>query len=375
MKVGVRDIAREAGVAVSTVSHVLNGTASISREVRERVLAVARDLGYLDQRRAKATIATMERIVLAVPGDIAAIQDTDPRQRAIYEGLKRECDRRSLKVSLAFSTGADIDINLTRDIFESESANGIMVVGNGGIVDLGELALAGIPLAVINGEERQRRADAVVPADAFAAGIAVRHLEERGHGRILLLSAVGCGCVSRRRAGFVEAMAASPLEAVEPLVAPTDSAEAGEAVLAARLAADRRLDGATAIFCLTDCLAEGALRALSAAGLRVPADVSVIGCDGTLRMSPPLTTVSVFYERLGISALSVMESRLMVPKAYRSCIHVELGSDLLPGATVGPPPGKGEARKPSSRLRDRKFHHGGASRGGAYARPLSGRPR
>lgn len=375
MKVGVRDIAREAGVAVSTVSHVLNGTASISREVRERVLGVARNLGYLDQRRAKATIATIERIVLALPQNVHAVRDTDLRHRAAYEGLRRECERRSLKVSLAVSATETIDIALARDIYEAENASGIMVVGNGDTLDLGELALSGIPLVVINGEEKHRRADAVVPADAFAADIAVRHLEECEHERILLLSANGCGSLGRRLAGFSAAMETTSLEAVAPVVAEADSAEAGEAALADRLAGDRRLDGATAIFCLSDQLAEGALRALASAGLRVPADLSLIGCDGTLRSSPPLTTVSVFYERLGTTALALMESRLLVPRTYRSFIRVEIGSDLIAGATVGPPPGKADARKAMSRLRDRKVHHGGTGRGGPHARPLSGRSR
>ncbi len=374
MKVGVRDIAREAGVAVSTVSHVLNGTASISREVRERVLDVARNLGYLDQRRAKATIATIERVVVAVTHDIVAIRDTDPRHRAMYDGIKRECDRRSLKVSLAVSPADTIDMALTRQVFETENASGVVVIGTGEIIDLGELALAEVPLVVVNGEEKLRRADAVVPANGFAAGIGVRHLEEKGHRRILLMTANGIPCLDRRRAGFANALAVSEMEAGEEITAEADGTAAGEAAMRHRLATTDGLDGATAIYCLSDQLALGAMKALVAAGLRVPGDVSVIGCDGTFRTSSTLTTASVFYERLGISALAVMESRLMVPKAYRSCIHVELGADLIKGNTVGPPPGKGDMRKTPVRLRERRLQSV-IGRGGPHARPFSGRPR
>lgn len=376
MKVSVKDIAKEAGVAVSTVSHVLNGTASISREVRVRVLEVARNLGYLDQRRAKATIATIERVVLAFTRDIVAMRDSDPRQRAIYDGIRRECDRRSLEVSLAVSPSREIDLALTREVFEAENASGVLVIGAGETVDLGELALAEIPLVVINGGEKLRRADAVVPADAFAAGISVRHVEEMGHRRILLLSAAqGDRCLARRRNGHVEAMADSAMEAGAEIVAETDGIAAGEAAVRQRLGTAAGLDGATAIICLTDQLALGAMKALAAAGLRVPADVSVIGCDGTFRTSSTLTTASVFYERLCISALAVMESRLMVPKAYRSCILVEFGADLVKGNTVGPPPGKGEARKAPLRLRYRRTQDRVTGRGGPHARPFSGRPR
>ena len=63
-KVGIKEIAEAADVAVSTVSHVLNGTAPISAEVRERVLNAANSLGYLARRREKASIAVLRGVLL-----------------------------------------------------------------------------------------------------------------------------------------------------------------------------------------------------------------------------------------------------------------------------------------------------------------------
>ena len=57
-KVGMREVSERAGVAISTVSHVMNGTAPISEEVRERVLDAARELGYLARRSARASSAS-----------------------------------------------------------------------------------------------------------------------------------------------------------------------------------------------------------------------------------------------------------------------------------------------------------------------------
>ncbi len=371
MKVGVRDIAREAGVAVSTVSHVLNGTASISREVRDRVLAVARDLGYLDQRRAKATIATMERVVVAFDRDFVTSGDAAFRNRALYQGLRRECDRRSLKITL--SDDASIDVDKIMEIVRTEKASGVIVMGSGGKLDLGDLVETGLSLVVMNGEERLRRADAVVPANAFAAGAAVRHLADAGHGRLLMLATADRDHLAVRRAGFAEAITALGLVVGEAIIAADDSTEAGEAAVALRLGEANDLDGATAIFCLSDPLAEGALRALSAAGLEVPADVSVIGCDGIREgRQTSLATVGVGYEQLAMSALAIMESRLMVPKPARSCILVEFGTELITGTTVGPPPG---ARTPQEsggamRIRGKRFRHGAVGGGGPNARSV-----
>lgn len=346
MKVGVRDIAREAGVAVSTVSHVLNGTASISREVRDRVLAAARDLGYLDQRRAKATIATMERVVVAFAQDFQTAGDAAFRNRALYQGLKQECERRSLKISTCASGDAGFDVDKLEEMALAEKARGIIVMSGGGRHDLGGLVKIGLPLVIMNGEERLRRADAVVPANAFAAGIALRHLADAGHSRVLMLGTAGRDHLTARRAGFAEAIEALGFTTGEAIVASTDSAEAGEAAVAQRLGETGGLDGATAISCLSDPLAEGALKALSAAGLKVPADISVIACDGVReRQSAELATVRLGYDDLARSALAIMESRLMIPKPVRSCILVEFGAELVSGATVGPPASEQTGRK------------------------------
>lgn len=376
MKVGVRDIAREAGVAVSTVSHVLNGTASISREVRDRVLAVARELGYLDQRRAKATIATMERVVVAFDRSFVTSGDAACRNRALHQGFKKECERRSLKITTSISDSDGVDVRQIEEIARTEKASGVVVIGNGRKLDLGELVKTGLSLVVMNGEEELRRADAVMPANTFAASIAVRHLVAAGHSRILMLGTIGCDHLSARRTGFSETMEALGLPTAEPIVADDDSVEAGETAVAARLGEPAGLDGATALFCLSDPLAEGAIKALSAAGLGVPANVSVIGCDGIRDMRPAnLATVNVGYEQLAMSALAIMESRLMVPKPVRSCILVEFGAELIAGTTVGPPPGALAPGKGGSavRTRSRRYRYGSIGGGGPHARLVSDR--
>lgn len=376
MKVGVRDIAREAGVAVSTVSHVLNGTASISREVRDRVLAVARELGYLDQRRAKATIATMERVVVAFDRGFTTTGDSAFRNRALYQGLKRECERRSLKIVASISEGDGVDAHDVEEIASSEKASGVIVISSGSKLDLGELVKVGLSLVIMNGEEQLRRADAVVPANAFAAGIAVRHLVAAGHRHILMLGTAGRDHLAARRAGFLDTIDALGLTSAGALVATEDSVEAGKAAVALRLGEPAGLDGATAIFCLSDPLAEGAIKALSAAGLKVPVDISVIGCDGVREARPAdLATVNVGYEHLARSALAIIESRLMVPKPARSCILVEFGAELIAGATVGPPPGPLASQDGggAARPRGRRYRHVSIGGGGPHARLVSDR--
>lgn len=376
MKVGVRDIAREAGVAVSTVSHVLNGTASISREVRDRVLAVARELGYLDQRRAKATIATMEHLVVAFDRGFVTSGEAAFRNRALYQGFKKECERRSLKISTSVSDVDGVDVQKIEELARVEKASGVVILSTGGKLDLSELVKTGLSLVVMNGEEVLRRADGVMPANAFAASLAVRHLIAAGHSRIMMLGTVGRDHLSTRRAGFIDTMDTLGLVAPEAIIANDDSIEAGEAAVTSRLSASAALDGATAIFCLSDPLAEGALKALAAAGLRIPEDISVIGCDGVRDTQPAeLSTVNVGYDHLARSALAIVESRLMIPRPASSCILVEYGAELIVGTTVGPPPGRpaSKERGSAARMRNRRYRYGSIGGGGPYARLISDR--
>ncbi len=216
----------------------------------------------------------------------------------------------------------------------------------------------------------------MVPANAFAANIAVRHLLAAGHDRILMLGTVGRDHLTARRAGFLDTIDALELSTGPTIVAAEDSAAAGEAAVALKLGEAAGLDGATALFCLSDPLAEGALRALSTAGLKVPADVSVIGCDGVRETRPTdLATIDVGYEHLARSALAIIESRLMVPKPARSCILVEFGAELIPGTTVGPPPDKLASPEEggTTRVRGRRYRRVSIGGGGPHARFVSDR--
>ncbi|MBP1845518.1 hypothetical protein J2046_003791 [Rhizobium petrolearium] len=79
-KIGLKDVALDDGVSLSTASHVLNGTAPISIGVRNRVPGSAQWLGYLEKRRSRATIATLRTVLLAIISDAAPHSDLNLRK-------------------------------------------------------------------------------------------------------------------------------------------------------------------------------------------------------------------------------------------------------------------------------------------------------
>jgi len=340
MKVGVRDIAKEAGVAVSTVSHALNGTAPISREVRERVIEAARRMGYLDQRRIKAMIPTLHSVILAMPCASAREIDTNLVSYSILNGLKSDCARRSISMTTAVNGDESLDLAALRIAVQTQRAGGIVVLGEDRPQTLRALRELGVPVVLVNGADPTMELDAVMPASRTGAKLATEHLLGLGHRRILHMTWPGRQALTRRAEGFRDAL----LEAGQndPMMLQVEGFEpeqAGAAIdrLMARPAG---LDGITAIFCSADTLALGVLRALERHGLRVPQDISVMGFDDIMPSElsrPPLSTVHVPLEKLGPAALRIIESRLLASDPTLPSLRVELGCRLVLRGTLAPP--------------------------------------
>ncbi len=328
-------------MAVSTVSHALNGTAPISREVRDRIIEIARRMGYLDQRRIKASIATLSVIVLAMPRDAAREVDTNLFTFGILNGLRRECDRRSIRVVASVSETNEIDTAAVREAVRTEGARGVVLMSDDRPEALKQFSDIGVPVVVINGEDPTMSVDTVLPANRYGARLAVEHLLSLGHRNILHMTWPGRATIRRRVDGFRDALRG--VEGIgEPriLEVPSFEPEHAEAAIDRLVASGVGLGGATAVFCAADNLALGVLRALARHGIRVPQDVSVMGFDDTLLgelSQPPLTTIHVPVEQLGPTALRLIEQRLLANDPAMPAFRVELGCRLTLRGTIAPP--------------------------------------
>jgi LacI family transcriptional regulator, purine nucleotide synthesis repressor len=342
MKPGVKDIAKQAGVAISTVSHVLNGTAPLSKEVRDRVLQAARRLGYLEQRRVRASISALTDVLLAIPESATPQIDGNLFTVSILNGLRQECERRSIRVVPSISPGVTVDVADIRTLLRSESPQGIILYAD----DRPELlqALAGleIPTVLINGEDPSMLVDTVVPANRFAAQQATRYLLQVGHRNILHFTWKRRQTIYQRQVGFVEAFRELGLEPPPGAIIDVGSyrPEHAEAMIDRLFERDGGLGGATAIFCACDSLALGAISGLERHDLHVPDDVSVVGFDDLLHGDlslRPLTTVHVPVDQLGPTALTVIEQRILTaPASPRAMVRLEIGCRLVQRTTVRP---------------------------------------
>jgi LacI family transcriptional regulator len=206
---------------------------------------------------------------------------------------------------------------------------------------LEELAANGRPLVLANRRADDDALPSVVPDDRDGMRQAVAHLAALGHTRLAHLAGpddLSTGV--HRHEGFVQGMQAAGLP-VDPglVVTGTGFTEAEGARLCGELLA--RGAPFTGVLAGNDLLALGCIDALRDAGLDCPGDVSVVGfndMDWSARFSPPLTTVRVPHQRLGMAAADLLLERLGDPEA--EVRHVVLPVELVVRGSTAPPRGK-----------------------------------
>lgn len=286
------DVARRAGVGRRTVSNVVTGFPYVSKDVRERVLQAIDELGYVPNRAA-------QRLRTGRSGFIALLV---PEVGVGYFGeisnlIVEEAAGRGLGTVVAQTRGSrDRELNEIERILAVQP-DGLIVSPLG----LSEEDLSSLqercPVALIGEHLVDTSVRPAVIDNERAAFDVVSHLLSTGRREIAFvgITADAPRFTTLRREGYRRALRAAGRKATHEF--PTagfdydDGARAG-AKLVERNASRGRID---AVFCATDGLAIGVLRALHDAGLRVPADIAVAGFDDIAEsrfVNPRLTTVA-----------------------------------------------------------------------------------
>jgi DNA-binding LacI/PurR family transcriptional regulator len=301
------DVARRAGVAVSTVSYAINGTRPISAETRERIRRAMDELGYHPHAMARALASRRSRIVaLLFPSGERGLGATELEfatsaiEAATEQGY-------NLVLWSSDVHGDDIKRLMSQGLVE-----GVVVMEVR--LDDDRVALLrdeGVPFTMI-GRTADLTGISYVDIDfAQTTREGVDHLVDLGHRGIAFVNhsrAVyegGYGAAVRAADGYAEAMRASDLEPVSVLAA--DSSEAGREVYADVMAAHPDV---TAFVTMNERATVGIMAAVGESGRQVPRDVSVVSLVTSPRVAeltiPPLTCSTApgaALGRLGVEAL------------------------------------------------------------------------
>lgn len=300
--VGIKDVAAEAGVSVTTVSHVLNDVAyaRVGAKTRERVQEAAHRLGYGPNRLAQALRTQRSGMIGFISEEIA----TTPHAGRIILGSEETAKRRGYKIMIINSTSAS-----SQDAKESEVADlldrqvdGILYATMYHRRFLVPANLAGIPAVLVDSEDAGQSISSVIPDEEGGAQAAVKTLIDAGHTRIGMLNNTDdVPATHSRLRAFKKTLANAGLEFHADLVQSEPSEVAGGYQAALRLL--KLKDRPTAVFCYNDRMAMGLYRAAGEVGLSIPADLSVVGFDNqeliAENLYPALTTVALPHYEMG----------------------------------------------------------------------------
>ena len=304
-----KDVASRAGVSQATVSMVLGGgsSASLPPETVERIQAAARELGYVANSVAQALKTRRTMTLACVVPDI-----TNPFYPALIRGVQKTAQAQGYDVITLNTDGTAANERHFLDWALRGRVDGI--VGVFFTLRAADLALLLDNSIAIVRVESSRKTGGRLPIDDIfvdsraAATQAVKHLIARGHRRIAMAAGVG-GPQGVRVEGYRDALAEANLE---PLVVIEASFTEGAGFEAANAILDSGFRP-SAIFAANDLMAIGVMRALRERTLRVPEDVAVVGFDNISAaplVTPPLTTVTPFQDRMGERAAELLIERL-----------------------------------------------------------------
>jgi LacI family transcriptional regulator len=349
-------VADRAGVSIATVSRVFADPDRVSDELRERVVQVAKALGYQPSRVARTLrVGTSLTIGVVIP-DI---------QNPFFTGVVRGIERVLLEAGymLLLGNSDEIPEREARILatLRAEGVAGIVFVPIANKSSVYErLAHSPFPIVAVDRLPAGLRIDLVTVNNTQASREAVEHLLALGHSNIALIGGPQLHSTAREREhGYELAMRGARITMRAELTQYGDFREqGGYDSMRALLALP---EPPTAVFVANNLMTLGALRALHEAGRGIPHDVALIGFDDmpwAASLNPPLTAVVQPAHDLGATAAELLLARIADPQ--RSVRHVVLETELVIRASCGaprrgpkdrpvPPPGLGLRRNGTTR--------------------------
>ncbi len=317
MSTGIRRVAEKAGVSLGTVSNAINRPEILAPETLKRVRKAIDELKFIPNASAQTLRAGKTRILGLVVPDISNPFFTD-----LAKGVN---DAALLAGYVVILCNTDEDSEKEDhyiDILAGQNVRGILITpAHETNKRLNEISKRGIGLTLVDRPSIGLDTCSVEVNDAHGGLLALEHLYERGHRKIMCLTGESdIPQVAERERGMREAISRIP-KADRPTIItqriPMMTADSASTVMSEHIA-EKGLNF-TAVICGNDLVAFGAIRAIRAAGYSIPEDVSVIGYDDidfAANATVPLTSIAQPKYQLGYAAAELVISECENPEKH-----------------------------------------------------------
>lgn len=306
----IKDIAERAGVSSATVSRVLNCdlTLSVSDTKRKKILEIAEELDYTTIReRKKAT----KRLKFGIVHHFSEKQELgDPYYLSIRMGIERRCNEEQIDVVKIFNN----ENGYAKDYLTS--VDGIIAIGNFGSKEIKELKQITEYIIFIDSSPDENQFDSIVIDFRKATTEVLDYFIAGGHKQIgylggkIIIRDDKIVLKDMREEMFCEFMTKKQLLNSNYIKIGEFTAKSGYELCKKIIEQEER---PTALFIANDTMAIGALKAVYEVGLKVPEDLSIIGCDDIATAKyiiPALSTIKIYTEFMGETAVETIVERI-----------------------------------------------------------------
>ena len=335
----IKDLAKAAGVSITTVSRALNGYSDVSEKTRSRIKKLAEDLSYRPNAQAQSLVLKKTNTIGVILSDMNRSSAKDAFAFEVLCGINDKASELNYDIIL-FSTNPNKQLKKSySDLCMERNVDGAIIQG----LKVNDPYLKEIigqphfPCVLIDIPVAGERVGHVTTDNVNGACEAVQHLIRFGHRQIAMINGYDEAAVSRDRlTGYIVALQQAGIPYDPTLVADGRFSEEGGEEAMEKLLAEH--PGITAVFCSSDLMALGAMKALEKAGNAIPGSISIVGYDDISIASyctPKLTTIRQDKYDLGYQAaqmlIDMLEGRQVKHK-------VVLPTELIVRDSTGPIP-------------------------------------
>ncbi|MCI8537922.1 MAG: LacI family transcriptional regulator [Oscillospiraceae bacterium] len=329
----IKDIARESGYAVATVSRVLNNRPDVSPEARAKVKAVLEAHNFTPNNNARhLKQPSSTSIAIVVKGTLNTMFSH------ILEFMQTRIEGAGYTASIYYLDEEANELDQAKQICRERKPLGLLFLGgsvNRFRTEFSSISLPSVLVTNSAGSLAFENLSSVSTDDTAGASCAVSYLMDRGHTRIGVLGGnLELSYTSQLRyLGCIQAFSERGIPFQEELQYQAGRFSYQSAYETANQLLDRMTD-LTAIFAMSDVIAIGAIRAIRDRGLRVPEDISVIGFDGidlARYYDPKLTTIRQQQDRLAGRSVEIL---LDCMEEGAKAVHEIVPFELVEGESV-----------------------------------------
>ncbi|OIK14787.1 LacI family DNA-binding transcriptional regulator [Bacillus sp. MUM 13] len=309
----IKDIAKAAGVSVTTVSRALNGYSDVSENTRRKVAMLAKELNYSPNTLARSLVMKKSMTIGLLVNGINQASIKDNFTFEVLAGINEYVSKTNYDLVLFSTTSTKQREKSYSQLCRERRVDGVIISGiRTDDSYLQEILQSEIPCVLIDIPIKTEKVGYVTADNKLGANQAVSHLLQLGHRNIAFVNGHKFAFVSEQRLeGYLEALGNAKVPIREEWIVNgnfnEDTAEA-EALLLLKNYPD-----ITAIFSASDLMALGILKAAKTLGIKVPQQLSVIGYDDILLssyVSPALTTIAQNKYKMGQEAVKLLIATL-----------------------------------------------------------------